>query len=295
MFNGSENAPGDYFAPLREIGRDRLQRHHLVRPHQLFRDRAARRRSSARCSSKATGWAICSARSPRRMLDNQLGVVQNEKRQGDNEPYGMVEYAQLEALFPRRPSLSSLDDRLDGRSRRRHAGDGARLVPRAITARTTPSSSSPATSTPPRRGRSSSAISATFRAGRSTIPAAADVPTLPRRIDRVMHDRVANTRLYRNWVVPGLTAEDHGAAHGRRDHPRRPRPARGSTTPWCAASRARSRVTRRRPAVPPDQPVRGHRRREARPGRRRGVAPARRSSSPISSAPARPPTRCAAR
>ena len=33
-------------------------------------------------------------------LTNQIGVVQNEKRQGDNEPYGLVEYAQLEALFP---------------------------------------------------------------------------------------------------------------------------------------------------------------------------------------------------
>ena len=66
MFNGSENAPGDYFEPLRADRRDRLQRHHLVRPHQLFPDRAARRRSSGRCSSRATAWAICSARSPRR-------------------------------------------------------------------------------------------------------------------------------------------------------------------------------------------------------------------------------------
>jgi zinc protease len=33
-------------------------------------------------------------------LTNQIGVVQNEKRQGDNEPFGLVEYAQLEALFP---------------------------------------------------------------------------------------------------------------------------------------------------------------------------------------------------
>src|SRR5690606_9371727 len=39
-------------------------------------------------------------------------------------------------------------------------------------------------------------------------PAEADVPTLPARVDRVMHDRVANTRLYRNWAVPGLTDQD---------------------------------------------------------------------------------------
>lgn len=33
-------------------------------------------------------------------LDRQRGVVQNEKRQGDNEPYGLVEYALGEGLFP---------------------------------------------------------------------------------------------------------------------------------------------------------------------------------------------------
>ncbi len=33
-------------------------------------------------------------------LDKQRGVVQNEKRQGDNDPYGLVDYAQGEGLFP---------------------------------------------------------------------------------------------------------------------------------------------------------------------------------------------------
>ena len=34
------------------------------------------------------------------MLDNQRGVVQNEKRQGDNRPGGLVFYKVLETLFP---------------------------------------------------------------------------------------------------------------------------------------------------------------------------------------------------
>lgn len=33
-------------------------------------------------------------------LDKQRGVVQNEKRQGDNEPYGLFEYALTEGLLP---------------------------------------------------------------------------------------------------------------------------------------------------------------------------------------------------
>src|SRR6186713_1121754 len=33
-------------------------------------------------------------------LDKQRGVVQNEKRQGDNQPYGLVDYKLGDALFP---------------------------------------------------------------------------------------------------------------------------------------------------------------------------------------------------
>ena len=33
-------------------------------------------------------------------LDKQRGVVQNEKRQGDNDSYGLTEYALTEGLFP---------------------------------------------------------------------------------------------------------------------------------------------------------------------------------------------------
>lgn len=40
--------------------------------------------------------------------------------------------------------------------------------------------------------------------GPQNVPAAADVPTLPAPVHEEMRDRVANTRLYRNWVVPGL-------------------------------------------------------------------------------------------
>ena len=48
-------------------------------------------------------------------LDKQRGVVQNEKRQGDNEPYGLVDYAIGEGLFPvghpyHHTTIGSMDD-----------------------------------------------------------------------------------------------------------------------------------------------------------------------------------------
>jgi zinc protease len=48
-------------------------------------------------------------------LDNQRGVVQNEKRQGDNEPYGRANYNLYEGLFPpshpyRHSTIGSMED-----------------------------------------------------------------------------------------------------------------------------------------------------------------------------------------
>ena len=163
-------------------------------------------RSSARCSSKATAWAICSARSPRRSSITSAASSRTRSARATTSRYGMVEYAQLEALFPaghpyHHSTIGSMAD-LDAAIARRRCSDWFREQLRPEQRRPRPRRRHRRS---PRRGRWSSAISATSRAGRSTSPPPADVPTLPRRVDRVMHDRVANTRLYRNWVVPGLT------------------------------------------------------------------------------------------
>ena len=229
-------------------------------------------------------------------LDNQRGVVQNEKRQGDNQPFGLVEYAQLERALPRRPSLSPLDDRLDGRPRRRHADDGA------ATGSATHYGPNNAVlvlagdiDAAPRRGRWSSAISATFRAGRVNHPAAADVPTLPHRVDRVMHDHVANhPPLPRTGSCPASPPTGQV-----------PLDVAASVLGGLSSSRLDNALVRgEQSAVAVTAGVQPfHRislfevtgRREARrrmPTRCRAGST---RSSPISSAPARPPTRCARR
>ena len=58
-------------------------------------------------------------------LDKQRGVVQNEKRQGDNQPYGLVDYKLGDALFPvghpyRHSTIGSMAD-LDAASLDRRA------------------------------------------------------------------------------------------------------------------------------------------------------------------------------
>jgi zinc protease len=202
MFNGSENSPGDYFEPLREIGAtdfngttwfDRTNYFQTVPRPALERGLFLEADRMGHLLGAMT----------REKLTNQIGVVQNEKRQGDNEPYGLVEYAQLEALFPEghpyhHSTIGSMAD-LDAATledvktwfRSRYGPNNAVLVlagdVSAVEAR-------------PLIEKYFGGIPR----GPVNNPAKADVPTLPAPKVEVMKDRVANTRLYRDWVVPGM-------------------------------------------------------------------------------------------
>jgi zinc protease len=206
MFNGSENAPGDYFAPLREIGAtdfngttwfDRTNYFQTVPRNALER--------ALYLESDRMGHLLGAI--TQQNLTNQIGVVQNEKRQGDNEPFGMVEYAQLEGLFPaghpyHHSTIGSMAD-LSAASidtvrdwfRSKYGPNNAVLV---LAGDINAAEARPLVER----------YFGDIARGPVNTPAAADIPALPARVDRVMRDRVANTRLYRNWTVPGLTAED---------------------------------------------------------------------------------------
>ena len=99
MFNGSENASGDFFEPLAQIGAtdfngttffDRTNYFQTVPKNALDR--------VLFLESDRMGHLLGAVTQEK--LDNQRGVVQNEKRQGDNQPYGMSWYATLAGLFP---------------------------------------------------------------------------------------------------------------------------------------------------------------------------------------------------
>ena len=113
MFNGSENAPERFLRAAEGSRRDRFQRHDLFRSHQLFRDGADAARSTRALFLESDRMGHLLGAITQAWLDRQRGVVQNEKRQDDNEPYGLVEYKQLEGAVPRRriPMATPRSDR----------------------------------------------------------------------------------------------------------------------------------------------------------------------------------------
>ena len=203
MFNGSENAPGDYFEPLREIGAtdfngttwfDRTNYFQTVPTPALQR--------ALFLESDRMGHLLGAV--TQETLTNQIGVVQNEKRQSDNEPYGLVEYAQLAALFPeghpyRHSTIGSMAD-LDSASlddvkqwfRDKYGPNNAVLV---LAGDVSAAEARPLVEK----------YFGDIPRGPVNEPARANVPTLAAPKSEVMKDRVANVRLYRNWIVPGLT------------------------------------------------------------------------------------------
>ncbi|MEZ5743409.1 MAG: pitrilysin family protein [Sphingomonadaceae bacterium] len=143
-------------------------------------------------------------------LDNQRAVVQNEKRQGDNQPYALMDYAQAEGLFPvghpyRHATIGSMAD-LEAATLTdvrkwfadNYGPNNAVLVLAgdidAATARPL--------------------VEKWFGA----IPRGPEVPTvkaepvtLAAPQTREIADQVPVTRLTRNWSGPGLNAEDAAA------------------------------------------------------------------------------------
>ena len=205
LFNPTENLPGGLMQPLRALGATDWNGTTWFDRTNFFQTVPTSALEQAMYMESDRMGHLLGALNQER-LDNQRGVVQNEKRQGDNQPYGLVQYARLEALFPeghpyRHSTIGSMAD-LDAASledlRNWHrenygpnnavlsiAGDidvaaARRLVQKYF---------------------------GHIPRGAQNEPAMADVPTLPKRVDIAMQDRVSNTRLYRNWAVPGLLDE----------------------------------------------------------------------------------------
>jgi len=206
MFNGSENAPGEYFEYTRAMGATDLNGTTWFDRTNYF-ETVPRPNLEQALFLESDRMGHLLGALTQENLTNQIGVVQNEKRQGDNEPYGLVEYAQLEGLFPEghpyhHSTIGSMTDlsaaTLDTARQWFTENYGPNNAVLVLAGDINAAEARPLVER----------YFGDIPRGPVNDPAQADVPTLPARVDRVMHDRVANTRLYRDWVVPGLTHED---------------------------------------------------------------------------------------
>jgi len=114
MFNGSENYDGEWFAPMQEIGATGLN-------GTTWLDRTNYFQTVPVTAVDLTLWMESDRMGhlvgaiTQDKLDEQRAVVQNEKRQGDNQPYGRVNYNLYEGLFPpehpyHRSTIGSMED-----------------------------------------------------------------------------------------------------------------------------------------------------------------------------------------
>lgn len=206
MFNGSENAPADYFKYLQEMGAtdyngttnfDRTNYFQTVPTPALER--------ALWLESDRMGYLLGAV--TQKKLDNQRGVVQNEKRQGDNQPGGLVFYEILENLFPEgHPyghsvigSMADLDSASmeDVRSwfRDKYGPNNATVV---LAGDISAAEARPLMEKwfgPVARGPVNN-------------PAMAEIPTLTEDKRSVMKDQVAATTITRYWPAPGITSEE---------------------------------------------------------------------------------------
>jgi predicted Zn-dependent peptidase len=202
MFNGSENYDKEFFEPLEEVGATNYNGTTWFDRTNYFQNVPTPALERALfLESDRMGHLLGAVTQAK--IDNQRSVVQNEKRQRANEPYGLVEYAYLQGLFPeghpyRRSPVGSMED-LNAATLsdvktwfRTHYGPNNAVLVLAgdIDARTARPlvehyfSDVPRGPTPPKR--------------------TAGVPDRSATTRLTMPDAVPNARIYRFWAVPGL-------------------------------------------------------------------------------------------
>ena len=114
MFNGTENFDGEWFEPMQQVGATSLNGSTWLDRTNYFQTVPTPAVDLALwMESDRMGHLLGAITQDK--LDNQRGVVQNEKRQGDNQPYGRVNYNLYEGLFPqghpyRHSTIGSMED-----------------------------------------------------------------------------------------------------------------------------------------------------------------------------------------
>jgi predicted Zn-dependent peptidase len=202
MFNGTENLPGDYFTYLQQIGStDYNGTTNTDRTNYFQTVPAGALERAIFMESDRMGHLLGAV--TQGVLDNQRGVVQNEKRQGDSRPGGLVQYQLFGNLFPaghpyHHTVIGSMED-LDAASledvkqwfRDKYGPNNAVMVV--------------AGDVKPEQVRTlAEKYFGSIPAGPVNHPAMAPVPALAQPKSIAMKDHVATTIIQKYWAVPGL-------------------------------------------------------------------------------------------
>ncbi|MES1157139.1 MAG: pitrilysin family protein [Alphaproteobacteria bacterium] len=206
MFNGSEHYNDEYFRPFEQVGAS------LINGNTWF-DRTEYFETVPNTALDLALWmesdrmghllgAVDQAK-----LDEQRGVVQNEKREGDNQPYGLVEYSMLAGLFPAPhpyswSTIGSMDD-LNAASLadvrtwfQTHYGAANAVL--AIVGDVDPAAAR-------------ASVERYFGDIEPGPPVARRQAAVPIHADNtrdVLRDHVPQARIYRYWAVPGWATHD---------------------------------------------------------------------------------------
>ena len=209
MFNGSENLPGDYFEWTEKIGATNLNGTTWFDRTNYFQNVPTGALERALfMESDRMGYLLGAVTQDK--LTNQIGVVQNEKRQGDNRPGGLVYYEVLKQLFPeghpyRHSTIGSMAD-LDSAS----LGD----VQQWFIDKYGPNNAVLVLAGDINAAEARPLVEKYFGAipsGPINNPAEADVPTLSAPVRLTMQDRVATVEIQKHWAVGGLNDPDYEA------------------------------------------------------------------------------------
>ncbi|MDQ2702677.1 MAG: insulinase family protein [Pseudomonadota bacterium] len=99
MFNGSENHTGEFFDPFEQVGATDMNGTTNSDRTNYFQNVPTTALDMALwMESDRMGHLLGAI--DQKTLDEQRGVVQNEKRQGENQPYGQVYEVMTKALYP---------------------------------------------------------------------------------------------------------------------------------------------------------------------------------------------------
>ena len=202
MFNGSENLPEDFFKYLQQIGGTDYNGTTDFDRTNYF-ETAPRGALERVLFMESDRMGHLLGAISQKVLDNQRGVVQNEKRQGDNQPGGLVFYEILKELFPEghpyhHSVIGSMAD-LDAASLTdvrnwflsKYGPNNAVLV---LAGDINEAEARPLVEK----------YFGSIKRGPINNPAKASIPTLAAAKSMVMKDRVAATQVSRYWPMPGL-------------------------------------------------------------------------------------------